>query len=110
MTPILVPALKTPVAIVRSFLGNHSETVLTDEGKIDASPSPKRNRMMDMDAILEANEARNPGCAPKATFLARDLAWFPIYLSNTRSLEIQGVRGFEGPIDIPHQLLESSDV
>ena len=34
-----------PVASARSFLGNHSATVLMEAGKLPASPSPSRNRM-----------------------------------------------------------------
>src|SRR6266581_3518649 len=35
-----VPALKTPVAKARSFLGNHSATALMAAGKFPASPKP----------------------------------------------------------------------
>jgi hypothetical protein len=41
MMPTLAPALKMPVAKLRSFFGNHSETVLIAEGKLVASPTPE---------------------------------------------------------------------
>src|SRR5687767_14109409 len=42
--PTLVPALKIPVAVARSRLGNHSATILIEPGKFPASPSPSANR------------------------------------------------------------------
>ena len=42
--PTLVPALKMPVARARSFLGNHSATVLMQEGKLPDSPIPSPKR------------------------------------------------------------------
>src|SRR5258705_4502038 len=42
--PVFVPELKLPVASARSFLGNHSATVLIDAGKLPASPRPRKNR------------------------------------------------------------------
>ena len=42
--PTLVPALKMPVANARSFLGNHSATVLMEAGKLAASPRPRAKR------------------------------------------------------------------
>src|SRR5450755_2528758 len=44
MAPTLVPALKIPVARARSFLGNHSATVLMLAGKMPASPKPNEER------------------------------------------------------------------
>src|SRR5437763_7446087 len=38
--PMFVPELKIPVASARSFLGNHSATVLIAAGKLPASPRP----------------------------------------------------------------------
>src|SRR5260221_12145059 len=38
MAPTLVPALKMPVARARSFLGNHSATLLMLAGKTPALP------------------------------------------------------------------------
>ncbi len=42
MAPTLEPALKMPVAKARSFLGNHSATVLMAAGKLPDSPMPER--------------------------------------------------------------------
>ena len=44
MAPTLVPALKMPVARARSFLGNHSATLLMLAGKTPASPKPRAKR------------------------------------------------------------------
>src|SRR4051795_6691584 len=44
MAPMLVPALKMPVASARSLFGNHSATVLIDAGKLAASPTPSMKR------------------------------------------------------------------
>src|SRR6267142_3561168 len=44
MAPMLVPALKMPVAKARSFLGNHSATDLMLAGKTPASPKPSAKR------------------------------------------------------------------
>src|SRR5260370_38468366 len=44
MAPTLVPALKMPVARARSFLGNHSATLLMLAGKTPASPEPRGTR------------------------------------------------------------------
>ena len=41
--PTFDPALKIPVARARSFLGNHSATVLMAAGKLPASPNPRAN-------------------------------------------------------------------
>ena len=46
IAPTFVPALKMPVASARSFLGNHSATVLIEAGKFPDSPSPKPKRAM----------------------------------------------------------------
>src|SRR5262245_24477152 len=42
--PTFVPELKMPVANARSFLGNHSATVLMEAGKPPASPNPRAKR------------------------------------------------------------------
>src|SRR5262245_5675028 len=42
--PMLVPALKSPVANARSRCGNHSATVLIAAGKLPDSPRPSANR------------------------------------------------------------------
>src|SRR5690625_4886546 len=47
VAPTLVPELKIPVAKALSFLGNHSATVLIQEGKFPASPIPKPNRAIE---------------------------------------------------------------
>src|SRR5258708_31315402 len=44
MAPMLVPALKMPVAKARSFLGNHSATDLMLAGETPASPKPSAKR------------------------------------------------------------------
>lgn len=44
MAPTFVPALKIPVASARSFLGNHSATVLMLAGKTPDSPKPNADR------------------------------------------------------------------
>src|SRR5436309_1512945 len=44
--PMFVPELKIPVASARSFLGNHSATVLIAAGKLPASPRPRKNLAM----------------------------------------------------------------
>ncbi len=41
IAPTLAPELKIPVADARSFLGNHSATVLIAAGKLPASLTPK---------------------------------------------------------------------
>ena len=43
--PIFAPELKIPVASARSFLGNHSATVLIAAGKLPASPRPNKPRI-----------------------------------------------------------------
>src|SRR5579885_1635506 len=53
--PILVPALKMPVASARSFSGNHSATLLIEAGKFPASPAPKKNRATPNDNALLAS-------------------------------------------------------
>src|SRR5258707_8505090 len=42
--PTFEPELKMPVARARSFLGNHSATVLIAAGKFPASPAPRAAR------------------------------------------------------------------
>src|SRR5258705_13981198 len=44
MAPVLVPALKMPVASARSSLGNHSATVLIAAGKFAPPPGPRHAR------------------------------------------------------------------
>src|SRR5260221_12383556 len=44
MAPTLVPALKMPVAKARSFLGNHSATLLMLAGERPASPKRSAKR------------------------------------------------------------------
>src|SRR3989442_15721740 len=41
MAPTFVPALKMPVVRARSFLGNHSATVLIEAGELPPSPRPR---------------------------------------------------------------------
>src|SRR5215212_11194716 len=56
--PTFVPALKIPVASARSRAGNHSATVLIDEGKFPDSPRPSAKR-----AALNWNALRASECA-----------------------------------------------
>ncbi len=44
MAPTLAPALKRPMAKVRSLRGNHSATAARAEGKVPASPSARGMR------------------------------------------------------------------
>ena len=44
IAPILLPALKMPVAKDLSFCGNHSAVVLIAAGKLPDSPRPSTNR------------------------------------------------------------------
>src|SRR6267154_3061589 len=46
IAPALVPALNIPVASARSFLGNHSATLLMLAGKTPASPNPSAARAL----------------------------------------------------------------
>ena len=61
--PTLVPALKMPVASARSFLGNHSATVLIDAGKLPASPSPRAN-LATIKPTTDTDRAKVHGAAP----------------------------------------------
>jgi len=54
MAPVLVPALKIPVASARSRLGNHSATVLIAPGKLADSPSPSSARAAENPAAVRA--------------------------------------------------------
>src|SRR5689334_18355939 len=65
-TPTLVPALKIPVARARSFLGNHSATVLIEAGKFPASPSPSAKR-----ATLKPATVLTSACAIAAMLQIR---------------------------------------
>ena len=67
--PTFVPALKIPVARARSFLGNHSATVLIDAGKLPASPSPRRKRTT-INPTTEAERVNVHGAAPKSELIA----------------------------------------
>src|SRR5260221_14091718 len=69
MAPTLVPALKMPVARARSFLGNHSATLLMLAGKKAASPKasakPAAAKLTKEPATAGAMEAKVPkGLAP----------------------------------------------
>ena len=44
IAPTVDPELKIPIAKARSFLGNHSATVLTEAGKFADSPKPNAAR------------------------------------------------------------------
>jgi hypothetical protein len=62
MAPTLEPALKMPVAVARSFLGNHSAVVLIAAGKLPASPMPSANR-----AAMKLSVPRASACAAAAS-------------------------------------------
>src|ERR1017187_139148 len=64
--PILVPELKIPVANARSFLGNHSLTVLIAAGKLPASLKPNAER-----AMPNPNELLAMACPIAARLQAR---------------------------------------
>src|SRR5262249_24539561 len=55
IAPVLVPALKIPVARARSSLGNHSATVLMAPGKLADSPRPSIARAAENAAVVRAN-------------------------------------------------------
>ena len=52
MPPTLDPELNKPVASARSFLGNHSATVLMAAGKLPPSPRPSKMRTRKNPAML----------------------------------------------------------
>src|SRR6267378_3734368 len=54
IAPVLVPALKMPVARARSSLGNHSPTVLMAPGKLADSPRPRSARAAEKAAVVRA--------------------------------------------------------
>src|SRR3954462_13776499 len=56
------PALNTPVAKARSFLGNHSATALMAAGKLPASPRPSMARQKPKPSV-----DRDSACSPAAT-------------------------------------------
>src|SRR5258705_8963315 len=64
MAPMLVPALKMPVAKARSFLGNHSATDLMLAGETPASPKPREERGA-AKAMKERAGARGTGERPQ---------------------------------------------
>src|SRR5580704_16531153 len=55
IAPTLVPLLKMPVARARSFLGNHSATVLIAAGKLPDSPRPRKKREMPKESAERAS-------------------------------------------------------
>src|SRR5258708_26817299 len=61
VAPALVPELNMPVARARSFLGNHSATVLIAAGKLPDSPKPRAKRTTPKPSTL-----RTKGCAVAA--------------------------------------------
>src|SRR3989475_8783032 len=54
IAPVLVPALKMPVARARSSLGNHSPTLLIAPGKLADSPRPSSARAAENAAVVRA--------------------------------------------------------
>jgi len=54
IAPVLVPALKIPVASARSLFGNHSATALIAPGKLADSPRPSRARAAENPAVVRA--------------------------------------------------------
>ena len=67
MAPTFEPELKMPVARARSFLGNHSATVLIAAGKFPASPTPSAARHQAASAVArcrcESRSCRSPRSA-----------------------------------------------
>ncbi len=55
IAPVLVPALKMPVARARSSLGNHSPTLLMAPGKLADSPRPRSARAAENAAVVRAS-------------------------------------------------------
>src|SRR4051812_49346882 len=55
IAPTLEPALKIPVAVARSFLGNHSAVVLIAAGKLPDSPMPSMNRAAMKPKVVRAS-------------------------------------------------------
>src|SRR5712691_10749212 len=55
IAPVLVPALKMPVARARSSLGNHSPTLLIAPGKLADSPRPSSARAAENAAVVRAS-------------------------------------------------------
>src|SRR5437667_12021123 len=55
IAPVLVPALKMPVARARSSLGNHSPTLLMAPGKLADSPRPSSARAAENAAVVRAS-------------------------------------------------------
>src|SRR2546426_12579611 len=58
IAPVLVPALKMPVARARSSLGNHSPTLLMAPGKFSDSPRPSSARAAENAAVVRSEERR----------------------------------------------------
>ena len=54
IAPVLVPALKIPVARARSSFGNHSAMALIAPGKLADSPSPSSARAAENPAVVRA--------------------------------------------------------
>ena len=78
--PMFEPQLNQPVASARSFLGNHSATVLTAAGKFPASPMPRMIRITTNPATV----ATRP-CDMAATFHTRNVIASPTRVP-TRSM------------------------
>src|SRR2546425_4310042 len=55
IAPVLVPALKMPVASARSSLGNHSPMLLMAPGKLADSPRPSSARAAENAAVVRAS-------------------------------------------------------
>src|SRR5467141_1322328 len=55
IAPVLVPALKMPVARARSSLGNHSPTLLMAPGKLADSPRPSSARAAAKATVVRAS-------------------------------------------------------
>src|SRR6266700_992892 len=80
------PALKTPVAKARSFLGNHSATALMAAGKLPASPRPSM-------LLQKPSPTTEPvsACNPAATDHHRIDVAYPMYVPN-RSMNLPASR------------------
>src|SRR3989442_15819144 len=64
MAPTFVPALKMPVVRARSFLGNHSATVLIEAGELAPPPRPRAKRGTPKPRTLGASAGARAGEPP----------------------------------------------
>ena len=72
-TPMLVPALKIPVANALSFFGNHSDTVFMAAGKFPASPNPRPTRATPKPKALRAMACSIPAMLHMTIVIAKPI-------------------------------------